>query len=351
MSDARSATIIRVVKNRDNPYVVIHQGVFLDPRLSWKAKGLLGYFLSRPDDWTIQVRDLVRRSRDGRDSVYAGLAELKAAGYVEQRVLRQPNGRIAQVEYVVYEQPQDAPAAPDSDTPAPAPTPVPAATSGFSGTGKAGSGKAGRLLNNDLTKYGGDNNNSAADPAYADDSTPSGRLSPTAVVVSPGTVSEPARPGGAAPQPEQGERVRPVQRPLLLPDADARTLANRLHGLGIPGRLAHRWVAQDRAQCVQVLAWLDVCPPAEQPTNPAGWVRRAIEEHWAQPPKRNGPGAARRILRPPAPGGRSSTRRTSSTCGTPYSRRSLRRASPPSLWRPWPAVAARIGRTRALHGC
>jgi hypothetical protein len=59
---------------------------------------------------------------------------------------------------------------------------------------------------------------------------------------------------------------------------DARTLANRLHDLGIPGHLAHRWVAQDRAQHAQVLAWLEACPPTERPANPAGWVRRAIEE-------------------------------------------------------------------------
>lgn len=285
MPDNRSATIIRVVKNRDNPYVVIHQGVFTDPRLSWKAKGLMGYLLSRPDDWTIQVRDLVRRSRDGRDSVYAGLAELKAAGYVEERIVRAPNGRIQGYEYRVYEQPQAAPAPPDPADPArPAPT---ATASGFSGSGCSGSGNAGPLLNMDFTKYGEDNNNSP--PAPPPEAALSGRLGPATVVVPSSTGSEPPTPRETTqrqttPHTLEGEGAAPPRRPLPLPDPDARALANRLHEVGLPMRLAHRLVVQDRAQCAHVLAWLDACPGAERPANPAGWVRRAIEDRWVQPP-------------------------------------------------------------------
>jgi predicted RNA-binding Zn-ribbon protein involved in translation (DUF1610 family) len=102
-ADAR--TIIRVAKTRD--FAVVHTGVFLDPRLSWKAKGLMGYFLSRPDDWRILVQDLIKRSRDGRDAVYAGLAELRQAGYLEERIYRHPQrGYIVQREYLVYETPK-----------------------------------------------------------------------------------------------------------------------------------------------------------------------------------------------------------------------------------------------------
>ncbi len=98
-------TIIRVQKNRQNPYVMIRNSVFEDPLISWKAKGLMGYFLSRPDHWTILLADLVKRSPDGRDKVYSGLAELKQHGYVEH-VFDRDQGKIVRGRYIVYEEPQ-----------------------------------------------------------------------------------------------------------------------------------------------------------------------------------------------------------------------------------------------------
>ncbi|UZM97330.1 hypothetical protein OL548_19285 [Lysinibacillus sp. MHQ-1] len=41
--------IYRVVKN-DN-FVVLDKGFLNNDQLSWKAKGLLAYMLSLPDDW------------------------------------------------------------------------------------------------------------------------------------------------------------------------------------------------------------------------------------------------------------------------------------------------------------
>ena len=49
---ATNETIIKI-KKRVNPYTMIDSSIFTDNKLSWKAKGLLGYFLSRPDDWKI----------------------------------------------------------------------------------------------------------------------------------------------------------------------------------------------------------------------------------------------------------------------------------------------------------
>ena len=106
-------TIIRVQKNRQNPYVMIRNALFEDPAMSWKAKGLLGYILSRPDDWQIHVRDLAHRSTDGRDSVYAALRELKTRGYIQETVQRHARGYIVAREYVVFEEPQLDPENPD----------------------------------------------------------------------------------------------------------------------------------------------------------------------------------------------------------------------------------------------
>ena len=60
----RPKTIFRVAKNKDNPYVMIDKRPLENPSLSWKAKGVLAYLLSRPDDWEIILGDLIKRSTD-----------------------------------------------------------------------------------------------------------------------------------------------------------------------------------------------------------------------------------------------------------------------------------------------
>lgn len=82
---AADRTIIRTVKDRSHPYTIINNTVFDDARLSWKAKGLMGYLLSKPDDWRVCVADLVARGDDGVKAVHSGLRELVAAGYVDVR--------------------------------------------------------------------------------------------------------------------------------------------------------------------------------------------------------------------------------------------------------------------------
>ena len=43
---------------RRRRYVIIEQSVVEDSRLSWAARGILGYLLSRPDSWQVRVKDL-----------------------------------------------------------------------------------------------------------------------------------------------------------------------------------------------------------------------------------------------------------------------------------------------------
>lgn len=96
-------SIIRVEKNKDNPYVMIDNRIFTDERISWEAKGLLGYLISRPDDWTVMVGDLVNRSTNGRDAVYNMIRELRIYGYVTREDERNEKGKIERVNYRVHE--------------------------------------------------------------------------------------------------------------------------------------------------------------------------------------------------------------------------------------------------------
>lgn len=80
-----------------------------DQSLSLKAKGLLSMLLSLPDSWKYSVRGLAAISREGPDGIMAGLKELEQRGYLERHQTRQMNGRMGQIEYVIFEMPNKKP--------------------------------------------------------------------------------------------------------------------------------------------------------------------------------------------------------------------------------------------------
>ena len=80
-----------------------------DQTLSLKAKGLLSMLLSLPDTWHYSVRGLAAISLEGVDGILTALKELETHGYLERRQLRQPNGRLGQTEYVIFEKPRSQP--------------------------------------------------------------------------------------------------------------------------------------------------------------------------------------------------------------------------------------------------
>jgi len=73
-------TIHRIHKIKG--YSIICNEAALDPLLSWKAKGILWYLLTKPDGWQCKTSDLTSQSTDGRDSVLAGLKELEQQCYL-----------------------------------------------------------------------------------------------------------------------------------------------------------------------------------------------------------------------------------------------------------------------------
>ena len=96
-----SNTIIRAP--RRHRFVVMGQRAVEDDRLSWAARGLLCYLLSRPDDWKVLVNDLRKRGNLGRDGVYRLLRELRTVGYARFLRLRDKNGRIRGGIYILRE--------------------------------------------------------------------------------------------------------------------------------------------------------------------------------------------------------------------------------------------------------
>lgn len=71
-----------------------------DSRVSYKAKGLLGYLRSHAAGYRVSQAQIVRESADGRDAVVTGLRELEAAGYLT-RIPHKGPGRFAEDDYAI----------------------------------------------------------------------------------------------------------------------------------------------------------------------------------------------------------------------------------------------------------
>ena len=95
------------MKKESGNFVTIHKGFITDDRLSAKAKGILLYLLSRPDDWQIYTLEVVKHMNDGQKSINSGINELIKVGYVERSRKRKDNGDFNGYDYVVYEKPKN----------------------------------------------------------------------------------------------------------------------------------------------------------------------------------------------------------------------------------------------------
>ena len=95
--------IIRARNNKN--YTVINNVGLRDDRLSWKARGLLSYMLSLPDDWIFRDLELTNHAPDGKESTKKGLKELEQYGYLVKQQSRGERGKFATNDWLLYEVP------------------------------------------------------------------------------------------------------------------------------------------------------------------------------------------------------------------------------------------------------
>lgn len=90
--------------NKTNNYTVMSNFHLQDKNLSYKAKGLLSYMLSLPEDWDYSINGLVAVSKEGNKAIRNILTELKENGYLIIEKNQNDKGQY-DYEYQIYEIP------------------------------------------------------------------------------------------------------------------------------------------------------------------------------------------------------------------------------------------------------
>ena len=96
--------VFRVERNRG--YTVMSNHHLRNRDLTLKAKGLLSQMLSLPDNWDYTLAGLSRINRESIDAIRTAVWELEKAGYITRRQGRDEKGKMAAIEYTIYELPQ-----------------------------------------------------------------------------------------------------------------------------------------------------------------------------------------------------------------------------------------------------
>jgi len=127
-----------IIRKAENPrgWTTLPNTVHENGELSLKARGLLGFLLSRPDNWefdSVRMANSKYSKKDGRESIRTGLKELQKAGYLIRTKSQGPDGRWSTVT-LIHDTPQeilvidpfelDDPAAPPVSVDSPVDNPV-----------------------------------------------------------------------------------------------------------------------------------------------------------------------------------------------------------------------------------
>lgn len=104
----------RIEKNRN--FTVMSNIHLRDRNLSLKAKGLLSYMLSLPDDWDYSLSGLCAICKENKTAIRSALKELQNNSYLLIEKIRGAKGYF-EYEYLIFEEPQINKIEPGIDNP------------------------------------------------------------------------------------------------------------------------------------------------------------------------------------------------------------------------------------------
>lgn len=103
----------KFVMSKSRDFTIISNKFLRNSEMSLKAKGLLAFLLSLPDEWECSISGFRNYASDGKGSIQTALNELEALGYLTREPNRGANGRYDGAIYNVFEEPslrQESPA-------------------------------------------------------------------------------------------------------------------------------------------------------------------------------------------------------------------------------------------------
>ncbi|MCL2456336.1 MAG: helix-turn-helix domain-containing protein [Defluviitaleaceae bacterium] len=96
--------VFRIEKNKN--YTIMSNHHLRNVTLSLKAKGLLSQILSLPENWDYTLKGLSHINRESVEAIRTAVLELEKSGYIVRRQKRDDKGKMSNIEYTIFEQPQ-----------------------------------------------------------------------------------------------------------------------------------------------------------------------------------------------------------------------------------------------------
>ncbi|UVT26256.1 helix-turn-helix domain-containing protein [Rhodococcus pyridinivorans] len=90
-------------------FTILSNAVINDERLSFRARGVLIWLLSKPDDWRTRSDAIAGQSpKEGRDAIRSALRELAELGYLIREKIQNERGQWITIQ-TIYEEPCTGP--------------------------------------------------------------------------------------------------------------------------------------------------------------------------------------------------------------------------------------------------
>ena len=96
-----------IIRSNKRKWTTVDNAWVKDPTLSAKAKGVLLYILSLPDDWDLRIGELVTHFTDGIDGVRSAIKELSMHRYIDGNQRRDETGKVTGWDYTIFENPDE----------------------------------------------------------------------------------------------------------------------------------------------------------------------------------------------------------------------------------------------------
>ncbi|NKT91714.1 replication protein [Rhodococcus hoagii] len=97
---------------RADHFTILSNAVLNDSRLSFRARGVLMWLLSKPADWRTRSESIAGQSpTEGRDAIRTAMRELESLGYLVRQKIQDDRGRWRTLQ-TIFEEPFDASAGP-----------------------------------------------------------------------------------------------------------------------------------------------------------------------------------------------------------------------------------------------